>query len=142
MIFCDTSTLAKFYIEEPGFLAVRRAFESSQQIQASELARVELMSVLHRRLREKKWTEAQFLSATNQFTRDDLAGCWKWLPLAPAVTEAAAQTFATLPANIFLRASDCIHLVTALHHKIDTIHTHDRHQAAAATTLGLKTIAL
>ena len=142
MIFCDTSTLAKFYLLEPEMPAVRAVFEAAPKICASELARVEVMAVFHRRLREKKCSRPDFQNAINQFIRDDLADYWTWLPLAPAITEAAARTFMTLSPAVFLRASDCIHIATALHNKFDTIHTHDIHQAAAAATLGLKTIAL
>jgi predicted nucleic acid-binding protein len=142
MIFCDTSTLVKFYLIEPEMPAVRAVFEAELKICASELARVEVMATFHRRLREKKCSRSDFQNAVNQFTRDDIADYWTWLPLAPAITEAAARTFMTLSPAVFLRASDCIHLITALHHKFDTIHTHDIHQSAAATTLGLKAITL
>ncbi len=39
-----------------------------------------------------------------------------WMPLNTTIVAAAATTFTTLPTSIFLRASDCIHLVTAIHH--------------------------
>jgi predicted nucleic acid-binding protein len=44
--------------------------------------------------------------------------------------------------DVFLRTSDCLHLVTALHHGFDAIHTHDRHQCLAAAALGLKAVTL
>jgi predicted nucleic acid-binding protein len=43
----------------------------------------------------------------------------------------------SLPDNVFLRASDCLHLVTALHQGFTEICTHDRHQISAASALGL-----
>ena len=53
------------------------------------------------------------------------------------IIRAAAETFATLPSTVFLRASDCIHLVTALHHNFTEFMTFDAHQSRAAATLGL-----
>jgi predicted nucleic acid-binding protein len=51
--------------------------------------------------------------------------------------QAAARIYDTLPETVFLRSADCLHLVTALHHNFDRIHTFDTHQAKAAPALGL-----
>ena len=142
MIFCDTSTAAKLYVPEAQSAAVRRALEAEDAVCVSELFRVELTAVFHRRLREGRWSPADFRAAVGQFSHDDIAGFWTWLPLDHSIVEGAARTFTTLPANVFLRSSDCLHLVTALHHKFAEVHTHDAHQIAAATVLGLKAIAI
>jgi predicted nucleic acid-binding protein len=138
MIVCDTSAAAKLYVPERESTAVRRLFETEDEVCLSELARIELMGVFHRRLREGRWTHSDFLAATRQFANDDLGGFWTWLPLDQAILQAAANIYATLPATIFLRSSDCLHLVTALRHNFTEIYTYDAHQAAAATALGLK----
>jgi len=142
MIFCDTSTIAKLYAPEAQSAAVRARLETEDAVFASELARVELMSVFHRRLREKKWSRADFQAAARQFTADDIGGFFTWLPLDNAITDAAAKTYATLPETIFLRSADCLHIVTALHHGFEEIHTHDAHQGAAAAVLGVKAVAI
>ena len=90
MIFCDTSTLAKFYVFEPESAAVRRRLEAEDEVCLSELARLELMAVFHRRLREGKWTRTNFVSAIRQFSADDIGGFWTWLPLDSAIVESAA----------------------------------------------------
>jgi hypothetical protein len=104
----------------------------------SELARVEVMGVFHRRLREGRWTRPDFLAAVRQFSTDDIGGFWTWLPLERAIVDTAANLYATLPDGVFLRSADCLHLVTALHHRFAEIHTHDKHQLVAALSLGLK----
>jgi hypothetical protein len=142
MIFCDTSTLAKFYVFEPESAAVRQRIEAEDEVFLSELARLELMAVFHRRLREGKWARTDFVSAIRQFSADDIGGFWTWLPLDSAIVEAAATTYATLPETVFLRSADCLHLVTALHHNFAEIHTHDKHQIAAAAALGLKPVTI
>jgi len=126
MILCDTSVIAKLYVQEHESPAVRRLFESADTVALSELARPELMSV--------------FLAAVRQFTQDDVGNFWTWLPLDKTILDAAAQTFATLPETVFLRSSDCLHLVTALHYNFAEIHTYDHHQAKAASALGLKAV--
>jgi len=138
MIVCDTSAAAKLYVPERDSAAVRRLVEAEDQVCLSELARIELMGVFHRRLREGKWTQSDFLAAVRQFSNDDIRGFWTWLPLDKTIIDAAAKTYATLPATVFLRSSDCLHLVTALHHNFTEICTYDAHQSVAATVLGLR----
>jgi predicted nucleic acid-binding protein len=142
VILCDTSTIAKFYVFEPESAAVRNRLDAEDAVCVSELVRVELMGVFHRRLREGKWSRDEFLNAAGQFAADDISGYWTWMPLNTTIVEAAAKTFTTLPTSVFLRASDCIHLVTALHHNFAAIFTHDKHQTVAAATLGLEPVAI
>jgi predicted nucleic acid-binding protein len=137
MIFCDTSAAVKIYVPERESRAVKLLFEAEGARCLSELGRVELMGVFHRRLREGKWTQTDFLAAVRQFSNDDLGGFWTWLPLDKTILDAAAKTYATLPATVFLRSSDCLHLVTALHHNFTDIYTYDTQQSLAAATLGL-----
>jgi len=140
MILCDTSAAAKFYVTEKESSAIRQLFEAEEQIGLCELARPEMMAVFHRLLREGKWTQADFSLAVRQFSKDDINGFWTWLPLDRAIIDAAAKIYTTLPDTVFLRASDCLHLMTALHHNFDEIYTYDSHQAKAATVLGIKAV--
>jgi predicted nucleic acid-binding protein len=142
MIFCDTSAIAKLYVVERESPEMRARLEGEDQVFVSELARAELMGVFHRQLRGKIWGRDMFLAAIRQFTHDDIAGFWTWLPLDSAVIEAAANVYATLPDSVFLRSSDCQHLVTALRHNFDEIHTYDIRQSDAAGVLGLKPVAV
>lgn len=138
MIFCDTSTVAKLYVVETESKAVRRLLEAADQRFVSDLVRVELMAVFHRQLREKVWSREKFDVAVRQFNADDIGGFWTWIPLDAAIIDAAAKTLVTLPDTVFLRAADCLHLVTGLHHNFPEIYTYDKHQALAAPALGLK----
>jgi predicted nucleic acid-binding protein len=142
MIFCDTSTVAKLYVPELQSAAARKVLEGAPEVVASELVRLELTGVFHRRLRENKWTRSDFDAALRQFSHDDVAGFWTWLALDSTIVSAATKTMETLPANLFLRSADCLHLVTAIHHGFTEVHTHDVHQIAAASALGLRTITI
>lgn len=140
MLFCDTSTLAKYYVPEKDSAAVQTRLDNEDQVAFSELARAELMGVFHRRLRERKWVKGEFLAVVRQFFKDDIGGYWTWLPVDGVIVEQSVKTFTTLPENIFLRTADCLHLVTALHHGFPEIHTHDAHQIQAASALGLTAV--
>jgi len=142
MLFCDTSTLAKYYVPEAESASVQARLDHEDYVVASELARLELVAVFHRRLRERKWTRQDYQSVSRQFAKDDVAGYWRWVPLNGEIVEDALQTFATLPNTIFLRSADAIHLVTALHHGFSEIYTHDDHQGRAAAAFGLNAVSI
>jgi predicted nucleic acid-binding protein len=138
MIFCDTSYAAKLYVPEAESAVVRAHLEGyAGEVCLSELARAELLGVFHRRLREGRWTTAEFSAATRQFQLDDLAGFWTWLPLNANITQATAQLYLTLPSSVFVRTADALHMVTARHHGFGEIYSFDRHQSLAAPALGL-----
>lgn len=140
MIACDTSTMAKLYVPERESAAVRTRLEVEDEVCVSDLARVELMAVFHRRLREGRWSDADFNVANRQFAADDLAGFWTWLPLDLEVIKSAAQSFLTLPDHLFLRSADCLHLVSAHRHGFEEFYTHDKGQAGAAVAWGLRAV--
>jgi len=142
VIFCDTSTLAKFYVTESESVAVRTRLDREERVLASELAKVELMAVFHRRLRERSWTRTEFLAVVRQFTKDDVAGYWGWIPLETALMNQVARVYDTLPETVHLRTADCIHLITALQAGLTEIHTHDHHQIQAAAGLGLSVVTI
>ncbi|MCC5816500.1 MAG: type II toxin-antitoxin system VapC family toxin [Leptospira sp.] len=138
--FCDTSTLAKFYVPEAESYKVMHVLGLCDAVYASEFAKAELMAVFHRRLREGKWTSKQFQVVLKQFQIDNNSNYWNWIALNSEITAKVAETYSTLSDNIFLRTADCYHLVTALHMGFDSILTYDKHQSLAAEEFGLKAI--
>ena len=142
MLFCDTSTLAKYYVSEVESDAVRARLDDEDQVLLSELARVELMGVFHRRLRERGWDRNDFTTVVRQFSRDEGSGYWTWIPLDGGIVEQVVRAYATLPEDVFLRTADCLHLVTAMRHGFAEIHTHDTHQHSGAGALGLTAVAI
>jgi predicted nucleic acid-binding protein len=142
MIFCDTSTLAKYYVTEPESATVRSRLDAEDQVILSELARAELLAVFHRRWREKRWTRAEFQAVVRQFSQDDIGGYWAWVTLDGVIVDEVVKVFLTLPEHVFLRTADALHLVTALHHGFSEIYSHDAHQIQAAAALGLGCISI
>jgi len=106
LIFCDTSALAKYYVPEAESAALAFRLDSEDAVVVSELARVELMSVFHRRMRERKWTRERFQVAAGQFNRDDALKYWSWSPVSSLIVTAASQLYLSLPESVFLRAGE------------------------------------
>jgi predicted nucleic acid-binding protein len=142
MLFCDTSTLAKYYVSELESDAVRAHLDAEDQVLLSELARAEILGVFHRRLRERRWDREEFMTVVRQFSTDEGGGYWTWVPLDGGIVEQVVRTYATLPSDVFLRTADCLHLVTAMRHGFTEIHTHDAHQRDGAGALGLTAVAI
>ncbi|MBI5192631.1 MAG: type II toxin-antitoxin system VapC family toxin [Nitrospirae bacterium] len=70
-LFFDTSALVKFFHEEEGTSQVSALIESDDNnIWISELARVEFISALYRRVRNKEITEDQLTEALSGFTEE------------------------------------------------------------------------
>jgi len=142
MLFCDTSTLAKYYVQEPESDAVRARLDAEDQVLLSELARAEIVAVFHRQLRERKWSRDDFATVLRQLSTDEAVGYWTWVPLDSSIVEQVVRTFTTLPENVFLRTADCLHLVTALQQGFTEVHTHDTHQRNGASALGLTAVVI
>jgi hypothetical protein len=62
------------------------------------------------------------------------------LPVDLAIIMYSVHAYLQVPADIFLRASDCLHIATAFLSDHEEIHTHDVRQAKAAEALGLKAV--
>ncbi len=77
-----------------------------------------------------------------QFEADCQAGLWTWLPLPESLAHTARRKISALPATIFLRAPDALHLTCAAEEGCTAIHTSDRHMIAAAPAFGLQTVTL
>jgi len=138
VIYCDTAYLLKYYVDEPGSQEVRSLIDRQTAVGSLSLGRLELAAAFHRKLRESQILPATYKSLVSQFEFDNLQGLWTWFETTPALLEKASQTFAVLPAKIFLRASDALHLACAKEHGFREIHSNDKHLLAAAKHFGLK----
>lgn len=102
----------------------------------------EVVSVLHRHLREKRLTSGEFRLLTAQVEADVRAGLWNSLPVTGALIEAQTQRMRMLSDRVFLRAADALHLTCAAEAGLKEIYSSDRHLVAAAPHFGLKPITL
>jgi len=142
MPYFDSAYAAKCYLPEPGHAAIVAFAEQGDHVATSLFARTEVTGVFHRKLREGSLTAPEFREVLAQFQQDCRAGIWQFLPLSVEVVEAVVQTYATLPRSLFLRAADCLHLVTAREAGFAEIYSNDRHVLAAASHFALQGIDL
>ena len=137
MIYFDTSYLLKCYLAEPGHQAVRALAQQQGPVACCALGRTEWQAGVHRHLREGKLTGAQAALVYEVMQADDASGLWGWLPLTDAVMQAANREFERLPASVYLRSADALHLACARHHGFAEVYSNDRHLLDAAAHFGL-----
>lgn len=137
MIYFDTSYLLKCYLAEPGHLAVRKLARQSGPVACCVLGKTECRAATHRHLREGKLTAQQAAAVHQVMQADDAAGLWWWLPLTDDGITAANREFGRLPATVFLRPADALHLACARQQGFKKVYSNDRHLLAAASHFGL-----
>jgi predicted nucleic acid-binding protein len=137
MIFFDTTYLVRLYLDEKGFDAVR-ALALRAPIASSWHAQAELLCTFHRAFREGRLDAAGYQALRRQFSRDQAASIFTWLPLAEATLNRLDRSLAKTPPGTFLRAADALHLACAAEHGFTEVYSNDHHFLAAAAHFGLK----
>ena len=110
------------------------------RICSAAIARLEVVAVFHRKLREQAISAAAHRELHRQFTEDISRGVWRLLPATDPLLAKAQSAFETIPPTVFLRAADCLHLASASDAGFTEIYSNDRHLLAAASRFGLKGI--
>jgi predicted nucleic acid-binding protein len=137
-MYFDTAYLGKLYLEEPDAPPVRMLAAESSEIVCGAHGRVELAFLLHRKLREGVIDSVDLAARWKQVETDSASGLLRWLPLDAPQIESAAKSALTLPASLFLRSADALHLATARDHGFKTIYSNDKNLLAAAKHFGLR----
>ena len=138
MIYFDSTYLAKCYLPEVGHHEVRATALKAGTLQSVALAKTEVASVFHRHLREGRLSTREVAEYMHQFSQDCSDGVISFLPVTPGLLETAYSTYQTLPASLFLRSADCLHLCAAAEAGFKEVHSDDRHLLAAAPHFGLR----
>ena len=140
-MYFDATFIAKLYLREKESDAVREMLRTRKEtVVSSILGKMETEATFHRKLRERELTPANLHFLHHQFQEDIENGRVKWFLISQPVIDLVGQTFRTLPANIFLRTGDAIHLATASEGGFKEIYSNDRHLLSAATLFKLKGI--
>ncbi len=137
MLYADSCYMVKHYCLEPGSAAVRKLF-TSETVACLALGKVELIATFHRKLREGAIDRIMLATLLRQLNLDDAARLWNWLPVTVELLDHASATFAGLPANVYLRTLDSLHLAAARSAGLKEIYSNDRHLLAAAPLFGLR----
>ena len=136
-MYLDSAYIAKYYLNEPDSKAVRSLITNSQFFCSSYIAMVEVTCVFHRNTRENAITLLEGQELIDLFWTHVDENVWSLLPISDFQLRKTAEIVRSLPANVFLRAGDAIHLTAALDAGESEIWTSDRHLLAAAPHVGL-----
>lgn len=142
MGYFDAGYIAKFYVDEPDSLSVRRLAESLGSVHCAALGRVEVAAALHRKLRESVFGEAAFREIMAQFEDDCSRSLWTWIPVTAALLAATVVAIRQAPKSVFLRAADAIHLACARDSGFTEVYTGDHHMTIAAPHFRVRAVAV
>ena len=123
------------YFEDAGYERVRH-LAASDVVACAQHGRTEVISAFHRKLRERAISARLYEITLQEFLNETHAGAFRWLPLSERVFERAELVYARLPATIFLRAADALHLSTASENGFREIHSNDAKLLALLPILG------
>lgn len=140
MIYLDSSYIVKCYLDEAGSREVLSLVQRNRGRLSAVHGRAEFFAAVHRRLRERHLTANNAAAVWRQFTGDELAGLWEWLPLTDSVVHRACRTFEHLERSIFLRGADALHLACAAEHGFAEVYSADRVLLGAAPHFGVRGI--
>jgi predicted nucleic acid-binding protein len=135
--YFDAAYIAKLYLSEPGSEPVRALAADLKAIACCAHGRVEVAYVFHRKLREGAMDRDGLQARMEQMRMDVMSGFLRWLPMDAPTFETAADSVRDLGADVWLRAADALHLVSARDNGFETIFSNDRHLLAAAPHFGL-----
>jgi predicted nucleic acid-binding protein len=108
ILYLDTSSLVKLYVEEPGSRGVRGLLETAEIVATSVVAYPEARAALARRRRERSLTAASYRAARAALDTD-----WPRL-LSLEVAEPLARQAGDLAERHRLRGFDALHLASYL----------------------------
>jgi predicted nucleic acid-binding protein len=132
-IFCDTSALAKRYVQEPGSEDLEELFSSTAtEIFISTLAFVEFASAMGRKLRNKEITKAKVGEAIKEL-EEDWYEVFAKIPLEDMLAEKAAA----IALEFFLKGADAVHLAAAQLIRAELFVASDNKLMRVANKMGL-----
>ena len=138
MIYFDAAYIAKFYLDEPDSSRVRSLAENAGEVACCVHGKIEVLTVFHRKLRERAFGPKAFAALCDQFEADCDSLLWEWLPLSAALVEGLSGRIRGLSARVFIRASDGLHLASAAEEGFKEIYSNDRRLLEAASHFGLR----
>ena len=109
ILYTDTSSLLKLYLEEPFSEQVRQRVGESSGVVTSIVSYVEVHAGLARGERGLRLTQAQYRDSVSAFDRD-----WKGSLAHVDLSDELVQAAAKLAQRFYLRGLDAIHLASAV----------------------------
>ncbi len=137
MIYFDTSYLVRLYYQDPGAGEVR-ALAASDHVACAALGQAEMMAAFHRKLREGAIKPAAYAALAGQVEAHIQAGAFHWLGQDQEILSRIRRVYRNLPASVFLRGADAIHLGTAAEAGFRIVYSNDAHLLDAARRFGIE----
>jgi predicted nucleic acid-binding protein len=136
-VYLDSAYLVKYYVNEPDSVSVRAAIGRAEVRVSSIWVIPEMTCIFHRHVREGSLSITQARTLLDMFVTHIDEGIWRVVPVTDALLRRCSLMVSGLPAGVFLRAGDAVHLTTASALSEPEIWTNDRHLLAAAPYFGL-----
>jgi len=113
---------------------------SRQQTMCDSAAhgQAEMMAAFHRKLREGAIRPAAYAALMGQVLAHIEAGAFQWLAQHSEIFLRIRHVYQKLPAVVFLRAADAIHLATAAESGFRIVYSNDAHLLGAAKYFGIE----
>ena len=137
MIYFDSSYLVRLYYQDRGAEAVRR-LAATDHVASAAHGQAEMMAAFHRKLREGAIRPAAYAALVGQVRAHIDAGAFRWLAQDQEIFFRIRQVYQRLPATVFLRAADAIHLATAAEAGFRIVYSNGAHLLAAAKHFGVE----
>jgi len=137
VIYFDTSYLVRLYYQDPGAGRVR-ALAATDHVACAALGQTEMMAAFHGKLREGAIKPAAYAAVANQVEAHVKAGAFHWLAQDGEILSRVRRLYRNLPASVFLRGADAIHLGTAAEAGFRIVYSNDAHLLAAARHFGIE----
>ena len=137
MIYFDTSYLVRLYYQDPGANAVR-ALAATDHVRCAAHGQAEMIAAFHRKLRHRAIWPAAYAALMGQVKVHVKAGAFHWLAQGADILVRIRQVYEKLPAAVFLRAADAVHLATAAESGFRIVYSNDTHLLGAAEHFGLE----
>jgi predicted nucleic acid-binding protein len=131
-LFLDSSAFLKHYIDEPGSSCVRARLREADALVLSVIAWPEIISALNRLQRGGALGDEDYGAVKRELEED--FGNAAVVALSAEVLERTARCLEIAP----LRASDAIHVASAIEAGVDRFVSADRRQCKAARAMGLR----
>jgi predicted nucleic acid-binding protein len=111
MIYFDSAYLAKCYLNEPQSELVVNLAGAVEQVATCEIARLELSATRKRHVREGRIVQDEATKLWSDFEADERNGAWTMVPVTSALLRKASTRVLAIPATMFLRSADALHLL-------------------------------
>jgi predicted nucleic acid-binding protein len=136
-MYLDTAYIAKCYLNEPDAEPVRALLVGQSGLTSSEWCLAEMACIFQRHVREGGLKRAQAARLRKLFIGDVAGGVWNLIPVSRAVLATVQDRVGRLRHDVYLRAGDAVHLVSAKEAGFREVWTNDRHMLRAAAHFGL-----